>query len=303
MDLNRIRYFITLSEQLHFGRAADLLYISQSSLSYHISELERELGLCLFTRSKRKVMLTSAGIALLPAAKEIQRAAERLERLAESELQEPRPEVLRICFDASFERFDLLGLAKAVSNLREVYPRLEISVSNQELPELLTSVEAMKADIGFGILRNDERASEMLNTLPLFEEPLSLVYNCDVVGGQGAREILSTQPLYLTSGDARWTDYIVNILAEYGAARTPILLANFSDILTHVYFGEGVTILPHTQYKAEALTRPGLKSIPLEGDACILRTCAFWAKGNYNYAITTLLSGIQISSEVSSLFG
>ena len=94
-----------------------------------------------------------------------------------------------------------------------------------------------------------------------------------------------------------------NLTFFSGTVRTPILLENFSDILTHVYFGEGITILPYTQYKAEAVTRPGLKSIPLDGDACMLRTCAFWAKGNYDYAITTLLSGIQISPQVSSLFG
>ena len=129
MDLSRIRYFITLAEQLHFGRAADQLYISQSSLSYHISELERELGVSLFIRNKRKVLLTSAGAALLPVAKELQQTSERLLHLAKSGLQEPQPQTLRICFDSSFECFDLLGIARSVSDLRAAYPDLKITFS------------------------------------------------------------------------------------------------------------------------------------------------------------------------------
>lgn len=303
MDLNRIKYFITLAEQLHFGRAADLLYISQSSLSYHISELERELGVRLFVRSKRRVTLTSAGIAALPLAKELQDDAERFCSIAQSGLKDPTPETLRICFDSSFERFDLLGIAKAITSLHATYPHLKISFGLKELPDLMAATESMDFDIGFGILRNDERAKELLNTLPLYEDSLSLVYNAEMVSGAEIRDLLQSQPLYLTQNDIRWTDYILNILGDYGTVPTPTLMNNFSDILTHVYLGEGITILPYTQYRAEAVTRPGLQSIPMKNDSCLLRTCAFWAKGNYNYAITMLLSSIQISPEVSSLFG
>lgn len=303
MDLSRIRYFITLAEQLHFGRAADQLYISQSSLSYHISELERELGVSLFIRNKRKVLLTSAGAALLPVAKELQQTSERLLHLAKSGLQEPQPQTLRICFDSSFERFDLLGIARSVSDLRAAYPDLKITFSLKGLPELLAGTEAMDYDIGFGILRNDEKADDLLNTLPLYEDPLSLVHNLDVPDPAEIAALLADKPLYLTRGDTRWTDYILNILSSRGMRNPPVLMDNFSDILTLVYLGEGITILPHTQCRAEAMTRPGLRSIPLNDPSCLLRTCAFWAKGNYNYAITLLLAGIQISPEVSSLFG
>ena len=69
MNINSLKYFITLAEQLHFGRAADMLFISQSTLSYHINELENELGIKLFTRNNRKVLLSSTGAAILPLAK------------------------------------------------------------------------------------------------------------------------------------------------------------------------------------------------------------------------------------------
>ncbi len=73
MELNYIQEFIVLSRVLHFQEAADMLFISQSSLSKHIKSIETELGSDLFIRSKRGVTLSDFGKAWLPYATEIAR--------------------------------------------------------------------------------------------------------------------------------------------------------------------------------------------------------------------------------------
>ncbi|QGU05825.1 LysR substrate-binding domain-containing protein [Corynebacterium comes] len=80
MDLQQLRVFLAVAEELHFGRAADRLYMAQPPVSRTVRQLEKELGVDLFVRSTRRVRLTPAGAALVEPARGILEAAERARR-------------------------------------------------------------------------------------------------------------------------------------------------------------------------------------------------------------------------------
>lgn len=85
MTLQQLRYFCVTAEVLHYTRAADLLYISQPSLSYALSKLEKELNMPLFEKQGKQITLTAYGAEFLPYAKralnELSKGQERLKEL------------------------------------------------------------------------------------------------------------------------------------------------------------------------------------------------------------------------------
>lgn len=80
--LRHLRYFATVADERHFGRASALLHITQSTLSTQVQALEREVGGLLFTRTSRRVELTEAGELLLPEARRALAQADRALQVA-----------------------------------------------------------------------------------------------------------------------------------------------------------------------------------------------------------------------------
>lgn len=87
-SIHQLRLYLTLSEELHFGRAAARLFITQPALSQQIRELEKRLGVPVVERTSRTITLTEAGQALLPEARAAVAAVDRLRHVADAQLRQ-----------------------------------------------------------------------------------------------------------------------------------------------------------------------------------------------------------------------
>lgn len=146
IDLRRVRYFVALAEELHFGRAATRLGMSQPPLSQQLQALEQDLGARLLHRNKRQVSLTEAGQLFLPEARALlaqaERAASIAARAARGELG-----TLRVGFTESAV---LTGaLPNLLSRFRERHPAVAVQLIEETSQEQIQAMLDGRSDVGF----------------------------------------------------------------------------------------------------------------------------------------------------------
>jgi len=170
IELRLWRQFATLAEELHFGRAAVRLHMTQPPLTQAIAQLEKLLAVRLFDRTKRSVRLTSTGLALLPAVHEL---LARAQALPEQARAAAGGEVgrLRLAF-VSTAGFSLLP--EWVRAFRERYPQVQLELLEATGDMQLQAFERHEIDAGI-MLHSPGFAPTGLERRPIAEEPLLLV--------------------------------------------------------------------------------------------------------------------------------
>ncbi|MEU9182586.1 LysR family transcriptional regulator [Streptomyces sp. NPDC048550] len=159
MELRQLSYFVTVAEELHFGRAADRLHIVQSAVSQQVQRLERELGADLFDRSPRHVRLTSAGERLLPEARAVLAAAERARAAVRGRTS------LRLGTSTGLGEH----LDRALGELAVLAPDTAVQLVSAGTRDRLEQVADGRLDAAF--VRSLEPAPGV-RILPLWEDPL-----------------------------------------------------------------------------------------------------------------------------------
>lgn len=164
MELRHLRYFVVLAEELHFGRAAARLSISQPPLSVAIRQLEDSVGARLFERNSKEVRLTAAGQAMRASARKILAQAEE----AALEARDAAAGVignLRVGFvGAMLYR----GLPQALRNFQTRYPGVRVKLTEMNSGEQITELMHGGLDLGFV---HTSRMPDALESRLLVSEP------------------------------------------------------------------------------------------------------------------------------------
>ncbi len=246
MELRHLRYFIAVAEELHFGRAAQALGISQPPLSQQIQALEQELGARLFERTNRRVALSEAGRLFLEEARQVlaqvDKAADVARRAQLGELGE-----MKIGFTSSAP-FNS-SIPKAIYSFRQRFPAVHLNLKEMSSRDVADALLDESIEVG---LMRPLALPESLVATELFREPLVAVLNADhplVEGSEQGLELkaLANEPFvfFPRSYGSGLHAQLLSLARQAGF--TPHFAQEAAEVMTIIGLvsaGLGVSVLP-----------------------------------------------------------
>lgn len=246
MELRHLRYFIAVAEELHFGRAALALGISQPPLSQQIQALEKEVGARLFDRTNRRVELSEVGRLFLDETRlvlaQVGKAADVARRAQLGQLGE-----LKIGFTASAP-FNS-SIPQAIFAFRQDFPAVHLAL--QEMSSMETAQALVENSVHVGIMR-PLPLPDSLVAVELFREPLVAIIRADHPLAAGSEKglylsALAAEPFVFfprTYGSGLYTQ-LMSLARQAGFS--PLITQEAGEPMTIIGLvaaGLGVTVLP-----------------------------------------------------------
>ena len=279
MDLQQLRCFVAIAEELHFGRAAQKMDMLPASFGRHIRLLEEDLGRRLVERTTRNVALTPAGASIIEDAR---RLVEQADALASRFRQESRQEaaILRVgAIDSA-----AAGLMPLLmQHFRERYPDVEVRLHEDKTVRLLPRLLSGRLDLAF--VRPPDLRDPRIHYRTLFWETAVVALPADHrLAGQASVAVhdLDGEPLIVPDRRSRphSHDLTIKLFLEAGLTAQIAQLADEKQTIVNlVSTGLGVAIVP--QWISRMAT-PGVRYVPLDdvgGARSKLALAAAWLRG------------------------
>jgi DNA-binding transcriptional LysR family regulator len=283
MKLRQLRFFLSVADERHFGRAAERMGMTQPPLSQGIFALERELGVALFTRNKRHVELTSIGEQLVAHARTVVDTADRMPILAR---QMAAGEIgsLKLGF---VPVTDYSLLPELIHDYRGAYPDVQVVLREMAGDTQREAVAKREIDAGL-VISVAPPVRSPLAYLPLFREPLIAAapeawVHSGRLESDGARVSVANllkHPLVIfpRGVSPAFHDVITSFIAGHGIF--PVVgqeAIQMQTIVSLVSAGMGVALVPQS---LQQLARSGTRYLQLAETAPSLETGLIWREDN-----------------------
>ncbi|MEU4380300.1 LysR family transcriptional regulator [Micromonospora echinofusca] len=274
MDLLRhLRHFVVVANELHFGRAAELLGMAQPPLSQSVQRLERELAVELFDRSRRQVRLTAAGQLLLGEAEELLAGEGRLRNL----MRQVRDGVSGVLRAGVSPETPAVTLRELLDRLAGRAPGLDVDLHELTSGEQERMLGEGRLDVG---LLHHPVTDDGLRLGAAVDVPLGVLLPRASTLARG-REVelaalagldLVTAPRATAPG---WHDHLLEVCRRHGFTPGRVRPARNPEFLFGlVLAGGGVAVEP----AATARREPRIAWRPIAGSPLVRRTSAAWPR-------------------------
>ncbi|WP_242123810.1 LysR family transcriptional regulator [Sphingobium sp. Sx8-8] len=292
MDLRQLNHFLAVAEELHFGRAAERLGMTQPPLSQSIMALERELGSPLFTRTKRQVALTPFGAQWLEHVRPAVGAIGELPAMAQR-LREGTAGRLALSFVSSA---DYSILPELVRRYATAFPDVEMTLAEATSDVQVEALAEGRIDAGL-LIPPASGLPAAIDYRPLLREPLVAAVpqvwveeeRLATARGKLVGEGWLDQPLLLFPRHVSPTFHDL-VLDHYRAkGRQPLIrqrAIQMQTIISLVSAGMGIALVPAS---LRNLARTGVRYLPLADAAPILETGLAWRRADDTPTLRALM--------------
>ena len=282
-ELRHLRAFLALADELHFGRAAERLFMTQPALTQTIQQFEDALGLRLFVRSTRAVALSPEGLRLLPHAKASVDSVDRI-GLEVDKLRREEGGQLKV---GSQLGTGLLLVPAVVREFEAAYPQYTVVITDYDFAEPASGLDVGKSDIAF--LRPPV-GLEHIDMLTLYQESrLACVPRGHALSKKKSVSIgeLLAEPIIAAPTPGVWRDYW--LLNEFRSEPANVVLesSTFESELQAVAAGRGIIITCEASRKY--YSRPSVHFIEIEAlSPCDVAVA--WPRNSTHPAVQPFLS-------------
>lgn len=287
MELKQLQYFMAICEELHFTRAAEKMGVSAPNISQQIRRLEEELGVLLFDRVGKTIVLTDAGAILrehgAAVFRHLQQAGDAIADLKQMQGGSLSIGVLPGDADLMFNAMLL--------NFHQTYPT--ISLSLLETTKVTEQVLDRSIDVGVTI---GPVIDERLTTFPLFHEEFSLAVSMnDPLATENFIPLNRLQGLKMVMfpGDHQCRKLIDRFCMDNGfTLQSHLVTTTLSSLLQMVQSGVGACVLP--RLLLENLHNPDIKVVHLRNPTPSQDICLIYRSDRYvGYAMRTFIKTLR----------
>lgn len=241
MELNQLKYFVTIAESQGFTKAAEVLHISQPALSYQMKRLEEELGTRLFDRGSRRVHCTPDGELFLPLAQAVLVRADEAMRVMREHMGMEAGEV----FVGTNPSFGIYVMPQILLSFRKHFPRVRVNVLEAGDSELQRMVTDGQAD--FAVITAPGAVESLEMTLLFTEDVLAVLPPFHPLAGRESVALheLAYENFVLTTYSSNVVNDVTEACRRAGfEPRVPYKAGSLEGIRRFILGGLGVAVLP-----------------------------------------------------------
>ncbi|WNO55173.1 hydrogen peroxide-inducible genes activator [Stakelama saccharophila] len=287
--LKQLQYLVALNDAGHFGRAAEACYVTQSTLSAGIRELETLIGVTIVERTRRVVRFTPLGEKIADKARVVLREAEELGDIARA-AGRPLTGEMRMSVIPTIAPF---MLPRMLPRLRADFPDLKLFLREEPSAAACESLHHGRTDC---VLLALPYACGDVETVPLFDDRLYVAFprgELDVTHGPVlAEEIDETRLLLLEDGHCLKDHALAACNHPELRGRAAMLGTSLHTIVQMVDNGLGVTMLPEMAVESGILDGTGIEARPIEAERASRRIALVWRKASPREADFRLLASM-----------